>query len=58
MKKVNPVIKIKRVAAEHSIRLSEKVSAKAAGANNFLTDVADVFLFIVTANERTVFRWL
>jgi phospholipid/cholesterol/gamma-HCH transport system permease protein len=46
MKKFNPVIKIKSIATEHSIKLSENVVAKTARLNNFLTGVADVFLFI------------
>ncbi len=46
MNKIIPVIKIKSILTEHSIRLGEKVVAKTASANNFLTDVADVFLFI------------
>ncbi len=46
MNKIIPAIKIKSIVTEHSIRLGEKVVAKTASANNFLTDVADVFLFI------------
>ena len=53
MKKLNPVIKIKSIATDHSIRLSEKVVAKAAEANNFLTDIADVFLFITRIIKET-----
>jgi phospholipid/cholesterol/gamma-HCH transport system permease protein len=45
MKKINPVIKVKSIAKEQSIKLSEKVIAKTAEAHNFLTDVADFFLF-------------
>ena len=46
MNKIIPAIKIKSILTEHSIRLGEKVVARTAIANNFLTDVADVFLFI------------
>jgi phospholipid/cholesterol/gamma-HCH transport system permease protein len=46
MKKFTPVIKVKEFATTHSIRLSERAIAKAIKANNFLTDVADMFLFI------------
>ncbi|MGD0755671.1 MAG: ABC transporter permease [Bacteroidales bacterium] len=45
MKKINPVIKVKNIAKEQSIKLSEKAIAKTAEAHNFLTDVADFFLF-------------
>jgi phospholipid/cholesterol/gamma-HCH transport system permease protein len=46
MKKFTPVRKVKSFATEKSIRLSEKTIAKTEIANNFLTDVANVFLFI------------
>jgi phospholipid/cholesterol/gamma-HCH transport system permease protein len=46
MKKINPVIKVKSIAKEQSIKLSEKAIAKTAEAHNFLTDVADFFLFL------------
>jgi len=45
MKKINPVIKVKSIAKEQSIKLSEKAIAKTVEAHNFLTDVADFFLF-------------
>jgi phospholipid/cholesterol/gamma-HCH transport system permease protein len=45
MKKNHPVIKIKSIAKEQSIKLSEKAIAKTDEAHNFLTDVADFFLF-------------
>ena len=47
MKNINPVKKIKVIATQHSIKLSEKTLAKTAEAHGFLTDVADVFLFIM-----------
>lgn len=46
MKKFNPVIKVKNIAKEQSIKLSEKAIAKTAEAHNFLTDFADFFLFL------------
>ncbi len=46
MKKLNPVIKVKTFATKHSIKISEKTLEKKAAADNFLTDLADVFLFI------------
>jgi phospholipid/cholesterol/gamma-HCH transport system permease protein len=45
MKNIHPVKKIKDIAKEQSINLSEKTLVKAAGAHNFLTDLADFFLF-------------
>jgi len=46
MKKFSPVIKVKTIAARESIRLGEKTLAKTAEAGNFLTNIADGFLFI------------
>jgi phospholipid/cholesterol/gamma-HCH transport system permease protein len=46
MVKLDPVLKVKGFATKHSIKLSEKTIAKSAQANNFLTDLADVFLFL------------
>jgi phospholipid/cholesterol/gamma-HCH transport system permease protein len=46
MKKFNPVIKVKVIVKEQSIRISENTIAKTKAAGNFLTDVADIFLFI------------
>jgi phospholipid/cholesterol/gamma-HCH transport system permease protein len=46
MAKLDPVVKVKGFATKHSIKLSEKTIAKSAQANNFLTDLADVFLFL------------
>jgi phospholipid/cholesterol/gamma-HCH transport system permease protein len=45
MKKIHPVIKVKSIAKDQSIKLSEKVIAKTAEANNFLTEFADFFIF-------------
>jgi phospholipid/cholesterol/gamma-HCH transport system permease protein len=53
MKKTIPGIKIKSIVTEHSIRLGEKVVAKTASANNFLTDVAEVFLFLKRIIKET-----
>jgi len=53
MKTFNPVIKIKSIATEHSKRVSEKIVTKTAEAGNFLTDVADVFLFIIRIIKET-----
>ncbi len=53
MKKINPVIKIKKIASERSILLSEKILAKPAEAGGFFTDIADVFLFIMRIINET-----
>ncbi len=47
MKKINPVIKVKGFATVQSLKLSEKTIAKTAQAGNFLTNLADVFLFMM-----------
>lgn len=46
MVKVNPVIKVKGYATKQSVRISEKTMAKKVQAGNFLTDLADVFIFL------------
>ena len=56
MKKINPVIKVKNIAKEQSIKLSEKAIAKTAEAHNFLTDVADFFLFFSRTCKETFSR--
>ena len=58
MKKFNPVIKVKNIATEQSIRLVEKTIAKTAEASNFLTNIADVFLFITRSHKRNIFAQL
>jgi len=56
MKKFNPVIKVKGFATKHSITLSEKTLAKKEAASNFLTDLADVMLFILRIIRETFSR--
>src|SRR5450759_1869865 len=56
MKNFNPVIKIKDIITEHSVRLSEKTLATTAEAHSFLTNVADVFLFITRIIKETFSR--
>jgi phospholipid/cholesterol/gamma-HCH transport system permease protein len=46
MSKFNPFKRIKNVTTGHSIRLRERATAKTSGAIRFLTDIADIFLFI------------
>jgi phospholipid/cholesterol/gamma-HCH transport system permease protein len=56
MKKFNPVIKAKGFAREQSIKLSEKTMVKTIQTSNFLTDIADVFLFIMRLLKETFSR--
>jgi ABC-type transport system involved in resistance to organic solvents, permease component len=56
MKKIIPVIKVKSIAREQSIKLSEKVISKTAEAHNFLTDFADFFLFLSQICKETFSR--
>jgi phospholipid/cholesterol/gamma-HCH transport system permease protein len=56
MKKFNPVIKVKTIATEQSIKLVEKTIAKTAEAGNFVTNIADVFLFITRVVKETFSR--
>ena len=46
MKKINPVIIVKGFATVQSMKLTEKTMAKKEAAGNFLTNMADAFLFI------------
>ena len=56
MKKIRPVIKVRNIAKEQSIKLSEKALAKSADANSFLTEVADFFLFFSRTFKETFSR--
>jgi phospholipid/cholesterol/gamma-HCH transport system permease protein len=68
MKKYNPVKKviptlrtkvipkIRGGATKHAIRLTEKTIAKTEQANNFFTEVADIFLFITRTFNETFSR--
>jgi len=56
MKKFSPVIKVKTIAKEQSIRLVEKTLAKTAEAGNFLTKFADVLLFLARVIKETFSR--
>ncbi|MGA1977049.1 MAG: ABC transporter permease [Bacteroidales bacterium] len=46
MKKIISVTKVKKITVAQSVMLSEKAIAKTIKAHNFLTDIADLFLFI------------
>jgi len=56
MKKFNPVTKVKGFATAQSVKLSEKTMDKTAQANNFLTNLADAFLFIKLIIRETFSR--
>lgn len=60
MEKLRPVIKVKSFATTQSIKLSEKTLKKKEEASNFLTDIADVFLFMINIVKETFsggFEW-
>jgi phospholipid/cholesterol/gamma-HCH transport system permease protein len=56
MKKFAPVVKVKGFATAQSIKITEKTLAKTAQASNFLTDMADVFLFMMRIGRETFSR--
>ena len=56
MKKFTPVVKVRSFATTQSVKLSEKTIAKTKAANSFLTDIADVFLFIIRIIKETFSR--
>lgn len=56
MEKIHPVYKVKSIAKEQSIRLSEKVIAKHVDVKNFLTDFADFLLFLGSTIKETFSR--
>ena len=53
MKKNNPVIIVKNIATRQSIKISEKAIVKTVQAHNFLTDLADFFLFLSRTVKET-----
>lgn len=55
-RKFNPVVKVKGFATAQSVKLSEKTLAKTEIANSFLTDFADVILFLVRVVRETFSR--
>jgi len=56
MDKNHPVIKVKNLAKQQSIKISEKAIAKTADAHNLLTDIADFFLFLSQTCKETFSR--
>lgn len=60
IKNLKPIVKVKGFATKQSIRLSDKTMAKTKEANNFLTDIADVVLFVQSIIRETFsggFEW-
>ena len=53
MRKFNPVRKIKNIATDKSLRISEIAIIKSAAVNNFFTDISDVFLFLARILKET-----
>ena len=56
MKIILPVIKAREIAMHQALKLSEKALTKTEDANNFLTDFADVLLFITHLIKETFSR--
>ena len=56
MKIITPVLKVKQIATEHSVRLVDKTLAKTAEAGNFLTKIADGLLFLTRVTKETFSR--
>lgn len=60
IKKLKPIVKVKGFATKQSIRLGDKTMAKTKEANNFLTDIAEVVLFVQSIIRETFsggFEW-
>jgi len=56
MKKINPATKVKDFSKRQSGKLKATVIAKTKKASNFLTDIADVFLFMTQIVKETFSR--
>lgn len=56
MKIIIPVTKVKAVAAKHSARIAEKTIVRTVEAGNFLTNLADGFLFVARVTKETFSR--
>ncbi len=56
MKKIHPVNIAKGYATAQTVKLSEQTLVKTKAASNFLTEIADVFLFIVSIFKETFSR--
>jgi phospholipid/cholesterol/gamma-HCH transport system permease protein len=53
MSKISPVKKVKKIAEEQSIKISETAIARHAEANSFFLNVADVILFVNSLLKET-----
>jgi phospholipid/cholesterol/gamma-HCH transport system permease protein len=56
MKKNHPAIRVKIIAKQQSIKISEKAIAKTVEAHNLLTDIADFFLFLSRTTKEIFSR--
>ena len=56
MEKNHPAIKVKNIAKQQSIKISEKAIAKTVEAHNLLTDIADFFLFLSRTTKEIFSR--
>jgi phospholipid/cholesterol/gamma-HCH transport system permease protein len=56
MNQNNPVIKVKKIATEQSLKLGNKVISKSILANDFLTGISDFFLFMAATLKETFSR--
>jgi phospholipid/cholesterol/gamma-HCH transport system permease protein len=56
MKISNPIVKVKGFVTDQSVNLGGKTIGKTESVSGFLTDVADVFLFIVRITRETFSR--
>jgi phospholipid/cholesterol/gamma-HCH transport system permease protein len=56
MKTVKPVSKTKEIALQHTLKLSKNTLIKKEAADNFLTDFADVIMFIIHLFKETFSR--
>lgn len=56
MKIIIPVTKVKKVATEQSIRIVDKTIERTVEAGNFLTKIADGFLFVTRVTKETFSR--
>lgn len=56
MLKFRPVLKVKIIATEQSIKLSNKVISKSALVNDFLSGISDFFLFLTGTVKETFSR--
>ena len=56
MEKNHPAIRVKNIAKQQSIKISEKAIAKTVEAHNLLTDIADFFLFLSRTTKEIFSR--